>query len=104
MNTKYGQISDNHCNSYKTELTNKIFKILPLKENDCETIEMYVESIIYELCGANYIFYSNGKLISLISLLEMIKQEQNHSIYKQKIFQCTNDIIPSLFGEGDLIC
>lgn len=101
MRTKYGHLPDKLYVNYQKDLTNKIFKILPLKESDCETVDKYIESIIYELYGMQNICHSNGKLITLISLLEMIKQEDKHSVYKQKIFQCTNEIIPFLFEEGE---
>jgi hypothetical protein len=97
METKYGNLPDIQDKLYKTNLINKFYKILPLKERNSETIEMYIESLIYELYGADIVFNSKKDFITLISILEMIKSEKNHAVYKQKIFQCTNELIPSLF-------
>lgn len=101
MITKYGHASYKQCENYKSRLIDRIFKILWLKEQVCDTTDTYIESLIYELYGINILFINNGNFISLIGLLEMIKVETCHSKYKQKIFQCINDIIPSLFKDGD---
>jgi hypothetical protein len=101
MNTKYGQLPDVQCENYKKKLTDKIFKILPLKEHKCLTIDMYIVSLIDELYGVNEIFDDNANFISLIGILERVKEEKCHEVYKQRILQCTNTIIPSLFKEGE---
>lgn len=101
MEMKYGQTPNKQCENYRSRLTDRVFKILWLKEEGCSTTDTYIESLIYELCGVSELFNNNGCFISLIGVLEMIKDETIHSKYKQKIFQCTNELIPLLFKAGD---
>ena len=103
MFTKYGVLPDESIANYQKRLTARIFKILPLKEEKCETLDTYIDSIIYELYGLDIVISNNANIVSLISLLEMLKIENKHYVYKQKILHCTNDLIPSLFkGSGEV--
>lgn len=100
MTTKYGMLPDETFNNFQKRLTARIFKILPLKEENCITLDSYIDSIVYELYGLDIVCINNANILSLISLLEMLKIEDKHYLYKQKILHCTNDLIPSLFKES----
>jgi hypothetical protein len=72
---------------------NKVYKLLPLKEQKNEALDKYQESMIYELSGfANLFkdFVHNADFISLLSILEGLKLIDEMPMYKSKVFECIN--------------
>lgn len=51
MQTIYNPIPENLYENYMNNLVNRIFKILPLKEENSDTIEVYITNLLYELTG-----------------------------------------------------
>lgn len=93
MNTKYGQISEELLQEYKDKLTGKVFKILPMKEENCSTWELYIESLLHELFGCKEIvneWRESADFLSLVSILEEISNEDDISIIKREVFNCLN--------------
>lgn len=87
MNTKYGKISDKTYKDYKVKLINNIYKILPMKEEKTDTINVYIESVLYELVGMEKVLYEAGEICSIISVLENLITEQDLKIVKREVFR-----------------
>lgn len=87
MNTKYGKISDKTYKDYKGKLINNIYKILPMKEEKTDTINVYIESVLYELVGMEKVLYEAGEICSIISVLENLITEQDLKVVKREVFR-----------------
>ena len=87
MKTKYGTISDNVYKKYKEKLINNIYKILPMKEEKTETINVYIESVLYELIGMKKLLDESCEICSIIAILENLIDEQDLKIVKREVFR-----------------
>lgn len=93
MNTKYGHVDDNSLDKYFDRLVGKIFKLLPLREENNSTINFYLESLLYELVGGQNLFpelKSNDSFVNLLMSLESLKFIDKLDSYKRKVFECIN--------------
>ena len=92
MNSKYGEVQNEVCYNFFTRLVDKLFKIIPLKESKSNTVDSYIQDLIYELLGNNAIFEMtecNPKILDIICVLESVKNENmKHSEYRRNIFKC----------------
>ncbi len=77
--------------NYLNFLINRVFKILPIFENEPETLNDYLESLLLELTGTKFIV---GKLkhdvnfLSLLSILQYISENKcDHKTIKREIFK-----------------
>lgn len=89
---KYGaSISPNELIDYFKTLTNDIYKILPMKEEGCGTLSIYIETLLIELGGANRTMCLEDKIfLKLIFNLEPLLCINEHEKYKRQILKCTN--------------
>lgn len=87
MNTKYGyEISDLVFSTNVNRLTNQLWKLIPMRENQ-ENWEEHLNTVIIEIAGLNQIFDHNNLLI-LLSKLEGLKvQEIDFEVYRKTIFE-----------------
>lgn len=69
-------------------LKNQIFKLLPLREEGAEW-EGFVNSLIWELRGADYI-ETTVPLMSLIFKLSALGEMSEFKMYRKTIFECIN--------------
>lgn len=74
---------------YCIGLKNKIYKLLPLREEEQEW-QKYLNSIIVEVSGLSVIFKDKTKLISLVSKLEGLYRLEDFMTYRRTIFECLN--------------
>lgn len=92
MNGKYGDIPNSVCYNFFTRLVDKLFKIIPLKESNSDTVNSYIKDLIYELLGYNSIFEMtdcNPKVLNIVCILESVKNEDmKHYEYRRNIFKC----------------
>ena len=88
--TKYGQITVEQYNKYKKSLINRIWAILPMKEEDSNTLEQYIESLNSELMMNISIFEKSEHIITVICLLEHVMIESDHDVYRKEILRCCN--------------
>ena len=92
MELKYGTISDSAMKAYLIQILNGIFKILPLKEENSDTLKEYIESLQRELFGLNYL-REDPKYMKVISTLEYLAQEDySHATCKREVFKCIHII------------
>lgn len=83
-----------------TLLTNSIYKILPLYEEEDFGLEKYISSLLIELYGFEKMFkIDEVEYVSLVSNLEGIKIEitkpMNKKVVKREVFRCM-DIVKRL--------
>ena len=80
-----------HINYLKT-LISKIFKILPMKEQNTETVNVHIDSLLSELVGYTSLFTfvnNDARLVTVMSTLQSLKEcDLQHSVYKREIFKC----------------
>lgn len=89
MDTKYGNIPDKQFHAYQDKMIGKIYKLLPLCENSCDTLPKYIQSLIFELSGLNKILFNERQeLVTILSILEQLQYEKNFKIYRSQVFQC----------------
>jgi hypothetical protein len=67
--TKYGVTEIEDMQSTIMRLTNQLWKLIPMKEND-ENWQTQLDSVILELTGLNEILVLNPTLLQLLSKLE----------------------------------
>lgn len=93
--------------NYFNSLINRLFKILPMKEEDNESLQDYIASVQLELLGCDAFIealHSDGSFISLLSILQAIKDNPDYSVRKvrREVFHlislCTR--LSSLYIEG----
>ncbi|AYP68251.1 hypothetical protein PQE75_gp228 [Bacillus phage vB_BcoS-136] len=90
---------------YLNSVVSSVFKILPLYEEENVGLNIYIESLLFELYGldkAVNIEHSH-EYISLLSTLESIKSEignsdSKKSIIKREVFKCIN-IVKNMVGK-----
>lgn len=84
--------------SYLETLKNRLFKIIPLFEENNEGIYKYIDSLLFELSGMLYVvegFKNNSMFLSIIATLESLLDESlaceyDLSLIRREIFKCLN--------------
>lgn len=99
-------IEDNYkLKTYLNCLVNSVFKILPLYEEKNVGVEIYVDSLLFELYGLKEAIKidCSYEYVSLLSTLESVKIEMSlenpkKSVIKREIFKSIN-IIKNMVGK-----
>lgn len=107
IDVQYGLIpKESFCNYFKF-LVNKTYKILPLKEENSETLNLYLESLLRELIGNKElitILVDEPRFITVLNTLQyLISEEYSVAICKKEVFKCIGilkDINAKYFEEG----
>ena len=92
MKTKYEKviIEKEHYNFNINRLTNQIWKLIPMKENE-EDWQAQLDSVLLEITGLAELFCGHAKFIVLLSKLEGLKiGEWTFDLYRKTIFECLN--------------
>ena len=86
--TKYGfNVNKNIINTNINRLTNQIWKLIPMRENNEDWLSQ-LNTVIIELSGLNEIFSFNGQFVILLSKLEGLKDETiEFLIYRKTVFE-----------------
>lgn len=85
MNTLYGNFADKFVIDYLEKMTNRIFKILPMYEEECETLNEYVASLNREIFGNSKLFFCEEFLL-ISGTLEGLNYN-NHKDIKSDVFK-----------------
>lgn len=104
IKTKYGKVTDESLDSYLKGLIPRIFKILPLKEEEYETLDIYIDSLLREMIGlANVVdeLKLNTNYLSIIGTLENLLDENDIKIFKRDVFKCLDIIKKMRNTNGD---
>lgn len=88
-------------------LTNKIFKILPLKEQNNDYLFSHLNSLQIELIGALVTFPELKKNTNYLSIINIINYLGDYSFTKEQctreIFKIINETLPKIKKEvGDV--
>lgn len=97
--TKYSEIPDEYFVSYFNFLIGRVWKILPMWEENNEDLKSYMESLQRELIGnINLVkeIKCDSYFITLLSKLEyLINEEYTHEICRKEVFECV-DIVKKI--------
>lgn len=88
MNNKYGiEISKEAFDSSINRLTNQLWKLIPMKEND-EDWQKQLQTLIIEISGLNIIF--DSLFLQLLSKLEglNLQEDIDFGLYRKTVFEC----------------
>ena len=91
METKYGfNFSKEEINKEVIRLTNQMWKLIPMRENN-EDWDKQLETVIIDIAGKEEIFLHNAHFLQLLSKLEGLRiVDVDFSIYRKTIFECIN--------------
>jgi hypothetical protein len=90
MKIQYGLVSENQLDSYLSKLIGRVFKIIPMNEEEVDTLDVYVDSLLREIFGNSKVFYGE-ELLSICGTLKGINFKHHKSL-KRDIFKAI-DII-----------
>lgn len=88
METKYGfNISPGVVEKTVIRLTNQMWKLIPMKENE-EDWEKQLNTVILEIAGLSNVFVKNPQFLQLLAKLEGIKEiTPEFSTYRKTVFE-----------------
>ena len=91
METKYNfEFSKEEINKEIIRLTNQMWKLIPMREND-EEWQKQLATVIIDIAGKDEIFLHNSQFLQLLSKLEGLRvTDVDFSIYRTTIFECIN--------------
>jgi hypothetical protein len=81
----YTEVPPNQIAAEKKYLISAIFKLLPYKEDDYEYLDNYFESVLQRLIGFNKISGFQPEVVSIMSLLEYARKENDFQKYRKAI-------------------
>lgn len=92
IKTKYGELSPAKFDRYKKSIINRIYAILPMKEEGVATTTDYIENLNRELINNLEIFEQCERVISVVCILEGLIKETDHEQYRKAVLHCCNVI------------
>ena len=101
MMSKYGYVSDFNYAIYQKSVIGRIYAILPMKEENVPTVKEYIEALNRELVEHIEVFNKSERILAVVCILNGIKYEQNHSIYRKEVLRCCK-IISEIGGEENV--
>lgn len=107
MKTLYGDMPNELLIAYVDSLIGKIYKTLPMKEENSPTLSLYIQSLLRELIGAKELVDElkfNQDFVVLLDVLQSLLSENNLHNFKSDVFKSISTIkrIKSSLG-GDFI-
>lgn len=81
----YAEIPSNQIAAEKQYLMSAIYKLLPYKEDGYEYLQNYFESVLQQLIGFNKISGAQPETLTIISLLEYARQEDDFAKYRKAV-------------------
>ena len=108
IETKYYAIPNQYFANYFKFLIGRVWKILPMNEEENIHLKDYMESLQRELIGNMNLVESlkyDGYFITLLNKIEfLINKECEHSVLRKEVFECVdliNKLQSKYFDEGD---
>lgn len=89
MHYKYGTIPQSQIHSEKERLKKSVFILLPYRENGYELLDQYFDSLLFRINGLNEIFMNQAEIVTLMSLLESARHEDDFKKYRKAILDAT---------------
>ena len=81
----YSEAPPNQIAAEKEYFVSAIFKLLPYKQDNYEYLDNYFESVLQRLIGFNKISGLQPEIITIISLLEYARGENDFSKYRKAV-------------------
>ena len=81
----YKEIPSSQIAAEKKYFLSAIYKLLPYKEESYEHLDNYFESVLQRLIGFNKISGLQPEMVTIISLLEYAREENNYDKYRKAI-------------------
>ena len=102
MQTKYGDYSPLSFSEYKKSLIDRVWCLIPLREEKCQTINQNIERLNRELNGLIDVCDKENKYIfTIIHLLENSLHEEDFQVYRSDILRCC-ELIKKIGGDEDV--
>ena len=95
----YTEIPPSQIAAEKKYFTSAIFKLLPYKQYGYKYIDNYFESVLQKLIGFNKISGGQPELITIMSLLEYARGENDYDKYRKAILDACG--LVKLIKESD---
>lgn len=96
MKTKYHVLPDKHFYNYFNYVIDKVWKILPMTEENNINLRKHMESLQRELIGNQHLIEDlrcDGYFLTLINKIEyLINEEYSHAVCKSEVFACISII------------
>lgn len=76
---------------YLNKLIGRVYKIIPLKEEDSQYVDVYINGLVEELIANSRLmrdFNYDSRLMIVSSTLKSTVYCTNHSEYKSAVFKC----------------
>ena len=81
----YTEVPPSQIAAEKQYLLSAIFKLLPYKQEEYEYLNSYFESVLQRLIGFNKISGFQPEVITIMSLLEYARGENDFSKYRKAV-------------------
>lgn len=85
------KISTQEYNNYIDFLKNKVYKALPLREENSYW-QKHLDTVLFEVNGFVKLNGVSPEFISIISKLEMLKDCEDFHLYRKTIFECLSSL------------
>lgn len=89
-------LNDQFFINYFNFLINRVFKILPISENEPDTLKDYLDSLILELKGSQDLILKikhDASFVSLLAILQYFTENEcSHKVIKRETFRAINII------------
>ena len=95
----YKEIPPSQIAAEKQYFISAIYKLLPYRENKYKYLDNYFESVLQQLIGFNKISGLQPEVITIMSLLEYARGEDNDSKYRKAILDACGMV--KLIKESD---
>lgn len=96
IKTKYQFIPNEYFDNYLDFLVGRVWKILPMTEENNSSLQSYMEGLQRELIGNMNLIESlkyDGYFIILLNKIEyLISGDYSHEICRKEVFECVNII------------
>jgi hypothetical protein len=96
----YVEVPPSQIAAEKKYLISAIYKLLPYKEDSYEFLDNYFESVLQQLTGFNKISGFQPETITIISLIEYARHEDNFKKYRKAILDACGMV--ELIKESDI--
>ena len=96
--TKYGLVDIEGVETNIRRLTNQLWKLIPMRENE-EDWKKQLDTVILEITGINEILMIDAVLLQLLSKLEGLREvDTSFELYRKTIFETIS--LLQEFGRG----
>ena len=96
--TKYGLVEVEDIYTNVKRLTNQLWKLIPMRENE-EDWRKQLDTVIIEITGMNIILVIDETLMQLLSKLEGLRKvDTSFELYRKTVFECIS--LLQEFGRG----